>query len=113
MRLTLQRPSHPALNVRDDREAPLLVKHGTAQSIVLICPTRQCRADVAEWHDGQFADGCHARYGHRRCANECGASMESLAADDAVAGLLVMVDPSNCDVQPWCHCEHSEAIRSP
>ena len=39
-RLTLQRPSHPAPNVRDDREAPLLWARD-ARMIVLICPTRQ------------------------------------------------------------------------
>jgi hypothetical protein len=34
------RPSHPASNVRDDREAPLLWLRD-ARMIVLICPTRQ------------------------------------------------------------------------
>jgi hypothetical protein len=34
------RPSHPAPNVRDDREAPLLQARD-ARIIVLICPTRQ------------------------------------------------------------------------
>jgi hypothetical protein len=34
------RPSHPAPNVRDDREAPLLWVRD-ARMIVLICPTRQ------------------------------------------------------------------------
>ena len=28
----LSRPSHPALNVRDDREAPLLEERGTAET---------------------------------------------------------------------------------
>jgi hypothetical protein len=38
--LTPLRPSHPAPNVRDDREAPLLWVRD-ARIIVLICPTRQ------------------------------------------------------------------------
>jgi hypothetical protein len=37
------RPSHPAPNVRDDREAPLLEERGTAESVHLICPTRQAK----------------------------------------------------------------------
>src|SRR5258706_13482541 len=36
-RLTLPRPPHPAPDVRDDREAPLLW-HGTAEVLALICP---------------------------------------------------------------------------
>jgi hypothetical protein len=34
--LTSSRPSHPALNVRDDREAPLLGERGTARIMPLI-----------------------------------------------------------------------------
>ncbi len=56
-RPTSQRPPHPALNVRDDREAPLSQERGTATNIVLICPTRQAAQPATEWHDGQFADG--------------------------------------------------------
>jgi hypothetical protein len=37
----ISRPSHPAPNVRDDREAPLLWVRDR-QIIVLICPTWQC-----------------------------------------------------------------------
>jgi hypothetical protein len=40
-RLTLRRPPHPALNVRDDRETPLLIERGTARNILVICPTGQ------------------------------------------------------------------------
>jgi hypothetical protein len=39
--LTPLRPSHPAPNVRDDREAPLMWVRD-ARMIVLICPTWQC-----------------------------------------------------------------------
>jgi len=35
------RPSHPAPNVRDDREAPLFIGCGTRGRMVLICPTAQ------------------------------------------------------------------------
>jgi hypothetical protein len=35
-RATPTRPSHPALNVRDDREAPLLSERGTARIMLLI-----------------------------------------------------------------------------
>jgi hypothetical protein len=37
------RPSHPAPNVRDDREAPLLEERGTAGLVELICPTAQVK----------------------------------------------------------------------
>jgi hypothetical protein len=55
------RPSHPAPNVRDDREPPLFLGCGISESIVLICPTTQCRGPAASWHDGQFAHGVYAR----------------------------------------------------
>jgi hypothetical protein len=35
------RPSHPALNVRDDREAPLLSSAGRPKQVAVICPTGQ------------------------------------------------------------------------
>jgi hypothetical protein len=35
------RPSHPAPNVRDDREAPLLRCAGRAKEMAVICPTAQ------------------------------------------------------------------------
>ena len=36
-----ERPSHPALNVRDDREAPLLSEAGRGEVLKMICPTAQ------------------------------------------------------------------------
>jgi len=36
-----RRPSHPALNVRDDREAPLLSEAGRGEVLKMICPTGQ------------------------------------------------------------------------
>jgi hypothetical protein len=36
-----QRPSHPAPNVRDDREAPSLEGRGTREEVPVICPTSQ------------------------------------------------------------------------
>jgi hypothetical protein len=35
------RPSQPAPNVRDDREAPLVEERGPAELMELICPTAQ------------------------------------------------------------------------
>ena len=57
----VRRPPHPRPNVRDDRETPLVNEPGTATKIVSIRPTRQGSAPAADWHDGQFADGGHAR----------------------------------------------------
>src|SRR5580658_9715299 len=37
------RPSHPAPNVRDDRETPLLIGRGTGGKMPLICPTTQAK----------------------------------------------------------------------
>jgi hypothetical protein len=37
------RPSHPAPNVRDDRETPLLIGRGAARLMDLICPTAQAK----------------------------------------------------------------------
>jgi hypothetical protein len=37
------RPSHPALNVRDDRETPLPKERGTGELVDLICPTGQAK----------------------------------------------------------------------
>jgi len=48
------RPSHPAPNVRDDREAPLIEGCGTGQNVALFWGCDQCRADAADWHDGQI-----------------------------------------------------------
>ena len=44
------RPSHPAPNVRDDREAPLLIERGTVRTILLIYGRRQdafCKSECA------------------------------------------------------------------
>ncbi len=54
------RPSHPAPNVRDDREAPLLIGGGTREMMVVIWGVGQVRWLAALWHDGQFAHGGHA-----------------------------------------------------
>jgi hypothetical protein len=53
------RPSHPASNVRDDREAPLMWQRD-ARMVVLICPTTQRQSPATDWHDGQFLHGMHA-----------------------------------------------------
>jgi hypothetical protein len=37
------RPSHPAPNVRDDREAPLLRGTGRPKEMAVICPTEQAK----------------------------------------------------------------------
>jgi len=45
-----KRPSHPAPNVRDDREAPLLIERGTVRTILLIYGRRQdafCKSECA------------------------------------------------------------------
>jgi hypothetical protein len=43
-----QRPSHPALNVRDDREAPLFIERGTRKQVAVICPTGQAEYFLTE-----------------------------------------------------------------
>ena len=53
------RPSHPAPNVRDDRETPLFKGCGTARNVTLIWGSVQCYADAADWHDGQIRCGQH------------------------------------------------------
>ena len=63
-RLKLPRPSHPAPNVRDDREAPLNGR-GTSGKMLLICPTRQAHQAAADWRDGQFMHDAHARIARR------------------------------------------------
>jgi len=40
------RPSHPALNVRDDREAPLFIGCETRGNLPVICATRQVAASA-------------------------------------------------------------------
>jgi hypothetical protein len=52
-----KRPSHPAPNVRDDRETPLLIRRRTREEEPLICPSTQAhifaikagRPDQLEW----------------------------------------------------------------
>jgi hypothetical protein len=40
----VRRPPHPAPNVRDDRETPLVIGHGMREGVQMICPTAQrCR----------------------------------------------------------------------
>jgi hypothetical protein len=36
---SLSRPPHPAPNVRDDREVPLLIEAGRREFVEMICPT--------------------------------------------------------------------------
>jgi hypothetical protein len=40
-RPTLPRPSHPAPNVRDDRDTPLLTRAGQPESLKLFLPNRE------------------------------------------------------------------------
>ena len=60
----MARPSHPAPYTRDDREAPLLSSAGRGD-MPLIWGFEQRRRHAAEWRDGQFADGKHARIARR------------------------------------------------
>jgi hypothetical protein len=45
------RPPHPAPNVRDDREAPLLVRHRTREEEPLICPSAQAHIFASRLDD--------------------------------------------------------------
>src|SRR4029077_10977889 len=67
------RPSHPALNVRDDRDTPLLVRRD-ARRTVLIWGFEQYRAPAAQWHDGQISHDAHARSARRADQWECHAA---------------------------------------
>jgi len=49
------RPSHPAPDVRDDREAPSLVGHRMREEVPVICPSSQAQAAATNWHDGQIS----------------------------------------------------------
>ncbi len=49
-----KRPSHSAPNTRDDREAPLLIGHGTREEVPVICPSTQAKVPATIWHDGQI-----------------------------------------------------------
>jgi hypothetical protein len=50
-----KRPPHPAPNVRDDRETPLMRGHRTREQMPVICPTSQEKAPAADWRDGQIS----------------------------------------------------------
>jgi hypothetical protein len=64
------RPSHPASNVRDDRETPLLIRPRTCEEEPLICPTAQAHTfpstladqiSLNEFSNSRFCeDQCHA-----------------------------------------------------
>ena len=56
-RLVKPRPSHPAPNVRDDREAPLLIRCGTRGNLLLICPTVQANSFFQKGWTG-FCEAC-------------------------------------------------------
>jgi len=58
------RPSHPAPNTRDDREAPLLVGAGRRE-MPLIWGKRQWRTAAADWHDGQITHNARAYFARR------------------------------------------------
>jgi hypothetical protein len=60
-RTRLKRPSHPAPNTRDDREAPLS-RARDGRNVRLIWPFRQSRRPAPDWHDGQFAHDGHAQF---------------------------------------------------
>jgi hypothetical protein len=58
---TPPRPPHPAPNVRDDREAPLLVRTGRRE-VIADLGVRSTTLSAANWHDGQFAHNAHAQF---------------------------------------------------
>jgi len=51
------RPSHPAPNVRDDREAPLLEERGIGGIVPVILGRDQLGQTATNWHDGQISCG--------------------------------------------------------
>src|SRR5579864_9160448 len=59
-----KRPSHPAPNTRDDREAPLLERRGTRGNLPVICPSSQAKLPATFWHDGQIT--CRAQNAVKR-----------------------------------------------
>jgi hypothetical protein len=69
------RPSHPAPNVRDDREAPLLIERGTAGIMLLISgksspfPSIRTRPLRKVATDRQISHGSHARTARRARSN--------------------------------------------
>jgi hypothetical protein len=50
-----KRPSHPAPNVRDDRDTPLLKRGGTLRKVPLIWGRAQLHRAATHWHDGQIS----------------------------------------------------------
>jgi hypothetical protein len=70
-RLTLLRPPHPAPNVRDDREAPLLSRRD-AQKDAGDLGVRSTMRIATDWHDGQLAHGCDVRTARRPRSAGCG-----------------------------------------
>ena len=53
-----KRPSHPAPNVRDDRDTPLLIGRGTARLVDLICPTAQVKGLRHNGTTGKSLEKC-------------------------------------------------------
>jgi hypothetical protein len=52
------RPSHPAPDVRDDREAPLFVGAGRGELLEMICPTAKAKYfSQGGWTSGQISRG--------------------------------------------------------
>ena len=60
------RPSHPAPNVRDDREAPLLIRCGTTSPLLLFLPTCEAKYFSPEDWTGKQISGDKSRQGDRR-----------------------------------------------
>jgi hypothetical protein len=56
-----KRPSHPAPNVRDDRDTPLFIGRETGELKPVICPTSQAELTATDWHDGQNARSGYVR----------------------------------------------------
>ena len=62
-----KRLPHPASNVRDDRDTPLLWRRDT-RKMLLIWGFEQYRRPAAQWHDGQFSHDAYARFARRAVA---------------------------------------------
>jgi hypothetical protein len=56
------RPSHPALNVRDDREAPLLSSAGRGELVEMICPTGIAKYFCEKDWTGQIRLNCFEKF---------------------------------------------------
>jgi hypothetical protein len=50
-----KRPPHPAPNVFVTIAKRPSCGHGTAENVLVICPTSQAKVPAARWHDGQIA----------------------------------------------------------